>query len=590
MNIGGLDTETPLGNLALICTDDGYIETDNIDDTLEFLLTGKQKQSKIYFTFNLRFDAQSIIKQIPSKLWKPLWEDNECHYEDYNIFYIPKKLLSISKLRNKHQTKLYDIAQFYKGYNLDRAAKEFLGNDGKNKDISAEQIGESRKYYDDNLEKIIEYSIKDAELTKALGLLTKEKFEKFNVDFSNPISPASLSGNFVFSKYFYPRSPEDLKLGKLHQIARSSFRGGFFQTFMRGYFDQPLWDLDLNSAYPSNMIKLPHWGNGTFVMVQDYNELDSDFGWIFAEFDCEYIPYNTFRPISFSPDDLLKDDKKGMWATASRIIYPSGKRIQVITKLEYDWMKKHNFPVKFIGAVYWVQRDNKHISPFAWMKDFYYERLRIKKLDFALQWSMKIFMNGLYGKTAQYRHGIGKLTNFFYASYITAMTRMQVAEVVFNNKKSIVNIATDGLLSLKPLDVELGTALGTWEQKEYEKGLVVGNGILQLWSKDGSFKTKARGITENMKWDMMQAIEKEKHSDVIEFSKKAPVQLGEIMMQKLKYVPSDLNRFVTKTKRMRVGCDESNKWDYDYINYDELLNKKTFAKPLQIENIKPRKI
>jgi hypothetical protein len=78
------------------------------------------------------------------------------------------------------------------------------------------------------------------------------------------------------------------------------------------------------------------------------------------------------------------------------------------------------------------------------MGKVYKKRQEIKDSDKTgmLQYALKIVLNGLYGKTAQSKHGMGKLSNFFFASYITAVTRLQVAEVALKNLSAVVETVT----------------------------------------------------------------------------------------------------------------------------------------------------
>jgi hypothetical protein len=113
----GLDTETPMGNIRVIATNEESLEVNTFNDILIFL--GKHHyQGAIFWTFNLQFDVEHILKSIDDiDFLRDLYEHGAqrpgIEYNGYQIQYIPRKLFKICK--NKHCVTFYDIAQFYKG-------------------------------------------------------------------------------------------------------------------------------------------------------------------------------------------------------------------------------------------------------------------------------------------------------------------------------------------------------------------------------------------------------------------------------------------------------------------------------------------
>ena len=57
----GLDTETPLGRLGCIATNEEVIEASSFEDVIDFL-TKKKYRSCIFWLFNMRFDVEHILK------------------------------------------------------------------------------------------------------------------------------------------------------------------------------------------------------------------------------------------------------------------------------------------------------------------------------------------------------------------------------------------------------------------------------------------------------------------------------------------------------------------------------------------------
>jgi hypothetical protein len=448
-----------MGNLGCIATNDECAEASTFLEVMAFL--GKHKyQGAIMWLFNAQFDIEHILKSAGDKDFLQDLYDNGVQrpgveYNGYHIQYIPKKLMKICK--NKHCVTFYDIAQYYRGASLEMAGKQYLPVEYQ-KDTSSvdrKKIGAEEGYYEQHKAEIMKYCQQDAVATLALAKLIENTFTSKGISFRSPISMAKISETYVYDHYSYPKVPDTPDMNMFHSFAQAAFHGGLFWTLKRGYFRQPLYSFDINSAYPSIMVTLPHWANGVFEGIDEPS--GERFGWFLCEFDCQWIPkydyelnifteeYNGYGPV----EKVLTNKRK---------IYPTGMRKQWITAVEYRWMLKHGFPCKFITGCEWRKTKEKYVSPFEWMEKMFNERLKIVEKDKTgmLQYALKILLNGLYlgyervnGKTCQSRKGLGKMTNFFYASYITAETRLMVADVAMRHPAETIEIATDSVTLTK---------------------------------------------------------------------------------------------------------------------------------------------
>ena len=484
----GLDTETPLGRLKVIATNTEAMEVDTFKGILSFL-SQRKYQGAVFFTFNLQFDAEHILKLTDNMdFLKKLYFEGAApkgieYNENVRIRYIPSKFLRICFKTGKNRVScvsMYDIAQFYGGWGLNKVSLKYLG-DYKNP-ISGKRIGEEKGYYEENRKAVLEYCRKDAELTLRVALLMKKTMEgvkmpRGRLSFRNPISQAKISELYIKDNFQYPKVPD--KLGFFHWLTEQSYHGGIFSTERRGVFDRPLYSYDINSAYPYQMDKLPHWANGKFENVDKPDEVDTRYGWFLCKFNCPFISYPDYsKPytVEYCYEDVSPENCETVLMNPRRVVYPTGIRRQWVTKIEFEWMQKHGFNPVFEAGFTWVQEKEEYESPFSWIKDVYYARKKIKEADSEdiQQWALKIAMNGAYGKTAQKRKGIGALTNFFYASYITGGTRVQINDAIFehvkfefdklgkllHNNSHVIEIATDSILLDKPLSLSISPNLG----------------------------------------------------------------------------------------------------------------------------------
>ena len=574
MKISSLDCETPEGNLALICTPNESYNIETWEDfTSKFMV--KKNLKTLYFTYNLRFDAQAILKLLPYDKLVELWKakDNRIEFDGYRITYIPKKMLVISIIEGKKgAVHLYDASQYYETKRLNDMAQKYLGV-GKLEDVSAEEIGKTRKYYDENYCKIVEYCMRDADLTLKLAQLAMKNIEELGFNSSNPISPASISRKYQ-RKRGYPKRLTDMSNMELkaNQIASLAYKGGVFATYQRGFFNQPLYDYDVNSCYPAIMVELPDWRNGRFEFIEDKAPEDYEYGWVMCDIDTEYVPHQSDE--RYEVHEIYKDiGEWDMKYTAKKVTYPTGLRTVVITTEEYRWLRENDEYVKYLGeGMGWIKENDKYPNPFAWLKEMYDKRKGFKdKGDTAMSTTIKLLMNSLYGSTVQRKNGIGDLSNFCYGSYITGRARIQMFDVAKKNPDAIVNIATDGLLCTRKLSLSVSEKLGEWEYNEYTQGLIIGNGIRQLWEADGSFVTHARGITSNRKYDLLSELEKAQTKTEISVGRDRVIQLGTMVNAHIKWKHKHLNTFVYQSRVLKVDTDKKRRWEREYKDFGDML-------------------
>jgi hypothetical protein len=363
-----------------------------------------------------------------------------------------------------------------------------------------------------------------------------------------------------------------------------------FETVQRGYFDEPIYDYDINSAYPTTMSQFDHWANGEFKEVDQ--PTDNKYGWYITTFDCKYIPYPDFGErytISYRLPDYSEEELTDIVPNA-RILYPVGKRTQVITKPELDFMRKHNFKCKVHSGYEWFKTKNKYINPFSWIPITYQMRQDIisqyTKADMR-QYALKILMNSTYGKTAEARNGIGDLTNFFYASYITSETRMKISEVAINHEDNVIDIATDGIcLNCECPELELSkNKLGLWEPAKFKGALFVGSGIRQMFKEDGTYESHARGLTNDPNYDIKGEMEKHLKEDCLKSIKKRPLHLNECVAHTNLLKLEDVNCFRTVEKKLNVNTDKKHIWTKEYIDFEDFLTHKTRGKPFNVKDL-----
>jgi len=279
---------------------------------------------------------------------------------------------------------------------------------------------------------------------------------------------------------------------ELAAAAIRAYYGGRFEIVRVGRIAGPVWEYDINSAYPAAMLKLP-------------------------------CPHHTeWRPFAGAPNS----DGIGRWLRAA---HGNVSRETFVANVSFDHSNPgplYGFPVRQKGRLFWPQQGRGTYwapeieaavaagaritewhgawkayqmcacRPFDWLPAVYDYR---KSLGGSTRgYPIKLGINGLYGKLAQ-RQGAAPWRDHIAAGLITAYVRAALIRAYAADPEAVVMIATDSLFALRPLHenapeaLRLGGTLGEWEMTERPSGLfIVQPGI--YWSPGSETLPKTRGI------------------------------------------------------------------------------------------------
>lgn len=621
----GLDTETILGYAHIIATSKEYKNIKKFDEIIDFLFQD-QYHKKIFMLWNLRYDSQAILKFLFDEnyeSWYKIGKDIQSFegylYDDkYKISYIPNKMLKFG-IGKKHVVKMYDIAQFYEWHKLNDMSKMYLNSE---KQDTAQWVEMSKKftegiininqlkaYWKAHNKEIGLYCQDDALKTLKLTEYMRDSFISFGYPFDNPLSSAKLAEQYELRNYLYPRITD--KMNKTHEFVKQSFHGGIFESKIRGFIDSEFHEYDINSAYPKKLSELEHLGNGKLWKVLKPTD-KAVMGWYICDFDCRYIPFKKDIPYYYTLILDLYEGKKELVIPISKTssFYCDGMRRQIITKIEYDFLKKYGFKVVNRGGIEWYKEKDEYEKPFEWMIKAYELRKEIKQKnpDDIRQKTLKKMYNSAYGKTAQQKHGYSKMTNFFYSSYTTAGCRVEMAEKaiqsepkIFNAIKNspeklldidflkkysnVIEIATDGIYTKNDLHIKNSLELGEYEHKVYQKGLFLGSGMKQLFYDNKNFTTNIRGISNDRSFDLLQKLKDNRRKDEIIFWKTRPIHLNECLIQINKRSLYDLNLFQKVGRKLNVNTDKKHNWSKIYKNFKDLLKNNSYSISFTVDEV-----
>ena len=589
-NLSALDTETIGGYAVILSTEFRTWAAHNFKECVSpiFMDIHNQNISSRLMMWNQGYDSQAILKYLPDDNVNEILDTNNTVYADrYKILYIKGKVLRIRDMKLKETLSGYDAAQFYSYMHLDDAGLKYV-NRGKYNSIVTEGITTNAALQTDkelfwvfgyHKDEIKHYCKEDASLTQDLGYYLKNVIiDMFGFEISS-YSAKTVIGRTLIKNTVGKDYPKFLLESSPGKLARMAYHGGIFDCKKRGTFGECT-DIDISSAYPFHQKDLPHWANGDFIEVTGDEIRDTDvYGWVWCRFDYPLIPYTVDEHYTW--DEVHNDEIQLVAADGLRKYYPNGDRWQPITLLEMRFLEKYGYLKDNIGGVVWRHNPKKHQypKPFTWINDVYKLKKQVKEnpkegKDSYKYSITKIAMNSAYGVTAQ-KKGYAQYRNFFYASYITAPTRVQICEMLEEiGYDRYISIATDGILLEGFVELPerfLKTGLGSWDVEHWDKALVIANGIYQLEKKGKKPKIATRGML-SFKGDLVELITKNKDEiSVIPATAHRPVTMYQAMRWK-RYTKDDMNRFVAITRKLSCNTETSKKWG-DIKTFNDLLQK-----------------
>lgn len=597
----GFDTETEKGKCFLI----SYYEKEvnkkikyirNFDDIIKFMFS-HQFRNTINFFYNLNYDFQAIIKHIPMNNLRELAKYDKTIYKKILISYLPNKAFTLSY--NKHNVKFFDIAQFYNYLSLNKAGKKYIGLKKDNleenlidiKNLSAERYLEDLqyKYYIDK------YLFLDVKITKLLGQKLYEMMKPY-------IIPKAFYSQATFSQQYFLENLKrkvSLPSKSILQYALSSYQGGRFEVFKRGYFEKS-YIMDIKSAYPHKIIKIPNLTTGEWKKSKEY-EPES----LISIYKINTNIYDMkISPLKYQLENNL-------------MIYPIGEYKNIyINKQEIELLQELGFNYKIDSAYHYFDKDPEF--PYLFLEDFYDLKEKYKQEGKnELSWIPKIMMNGFYGKMIQLNPKLvftkeykgnknlydvvspkgeliyiyrkyegGKLFNPIVANEITANTRVQLFKAVQKDTEKIIGFQTDSIISEKKLNLDYSDKLGSWELERKGELVILGSGIYQVLGNRPM--KKLRGFSKNM--DLYKILNDNLDSKSIEINLTRNFKLKKTMkMQNYNdKIINDkekmrlFNLIKGEIKSININFDKKRIWDRNFEDCYDVLNNNIDSKPIII--------
>ena len=506
------------------------------DDIFELFCNSYLAESKnaVNVGFGLSYDCNMFLRDLPWLVLARL-ANNETNvpYKNYRITYVQRKFFRLNRFRNpnklfkriKHKDGtvsykpdydvefiLWDVIGFFQSSFL-VAMNKWLPKDYPDRELILEGKSKRDSFETETIEYIRKYNQAELRALKAIMEQLYAAIDKLGLklsrwDGAGAVATAMNQKHNVREAYITTNElGNEVRLtlpAEVQQAAEHAYFGGRIEMVQYGSYEGTVYHYDINSAYPSIQAELPslnsgHWKHHLSEEPKGKKRKPQSIPFEgIGEFSIFKVKWDLNGHIYPFP---LRNDLQ------QKILYPSKGQNWVWwpeIKAYLDNANRFNPPTNkktvpfFIEEVWEYIPDNRTYKPFAFMKDYFYQRqalvndTKLTGIVHGEEKVIKLGLNSMYGKTAQkvgYKAKEGRIPayhNLAYAGYITSATRAKMFAACIQAPYAIIFEATDGIYSTAPLSLPISKTkeLGLWEADTHDGIVVIQSGFYYVRNGD----------------------------------------------------------------------------------------------------------
>ena len=455
-------------------------------DALTFLLDGAEKAPRdaIHVIYGGSYDINMMLGDLTApELWA-LRKFRTVKLRGFRLQWRAGKSLTVKQ--DGRSIILYDVVSFFQT-SFVNACDQYLGSDWLDRDIIIREKAKRGTFVFKELREIQSYN--DSELTNLLALMEELRARLYRAGIRIPRwdGPGAVATSLLRTygvKAHMASVPESVG-----SAARFAYAGGRFELVKFGHTNQRAYQYDVNSAYPTALVKVPCLAHGAWLDGNTVNPDDHPFSLYHIEWDYRETDQRIPKPffIRYRQGTVAYPAQGSGWYWQPEIMAArdTGWSFTVLESYSFVPTCKH--------------------EPFGWIPGLYQRRRALKEAGDGAHIGIKLGLNSLYGKTAQqvgWQPGrkpgdpprIPPYHQLEWAGYVTSHCRSQVYRAAMQAPYDVIGFETDAVFSLRPLSLPLGGALGEWEETTYADITYVQSGMYFATKLDGSAVAKSRGV------------------------------------------------------------------------------------------------
>ncbi len=449
--------------------------------------------------FAFGYDSNMLIRTLPGKVLYQLHKSamGYVRWKEFGITYRKGKWFQVTRYQkdwdrktNPHAqdtTRIYDLFSFF-ACSFVKAVEDLLGDDYPNLDLVKAGKAERSQFSLDEWPFMEEYWEYEIAMLKDLADELRDRLYSAGLTIQQWHGPGALAsfamGQNNIKAHMAKCYPE------VRTASRHAYAGGRFELFMVGRIEGPIYQLDLNSAYPAFIAQLPSLTAGQWrhVINPSLEKLQ--------RFGVYRVSLHASAGFDLRPGPFFHRDRNhnisfpwvnDTWVWAPEIHHfrvHTGRILRIMEGWEY---------VGYTGSD----------LPFRWVREMYDTRAAWKRNGNPAQLALKLCMNSIYGKLAQrvgWDEGRNRMPPWHqleWAGWVTSSTRAQLYSVMKRiPQEDLIGVETDGIYTTRSpesLNLSHSDELGSWGIDEWDEILYLQSGLYFL-RRGGQWKIKFRGL------------------------------------------------------------------------------------------------
>ena len=475
---------------------------------LKFLCeAGKEFPESIHIIYGGGYDFNMFLKDLNKDEIAELYSTDTIMWKGFQIKWRRGRSFEVKNAmeRNSKAIVIYDVLPFFQT-SFVKACDSYLGDNFLHRDVIVEQKANRGTFTREDYKLVAQYNQYELDNLVSLAVELRKRLDKVGIRIKRWDGPGAIAAELL-SRYNiqdYMAEPPT----PVAEAARFAYSGGRFEIVKMGVSDEPVYEYDINSAYPYALQFLPNLRNGKW-----------------KHYTGDYIPYpkkrETFalyHAFYSEPDNSTHSWKLGgrkhprplfKRVANGNIFYPEKTfgwfwASEIFEAIEYC----KRYPGELTILECWVFIENDPTDkPFSFVPELYAERQRLKAAGDGANVGLKLGLNSMYGKLAQqvgwqidrYTKQLRKppFHQLEWAGFTTAMCRSLVLHAAIDCLENVVAYETDALFVTKRLThLQISSELGDWEETIFENLSYIQSGFY-FGTIDGKQIVRSRGVDKD---------------------------------------------------------------------------------------------
>lgn len=422
--------------------------------------------------FSIGYDINKWLKDLDEDSLIHLWQDGRVQWEGYAIEWLPGKYfrLSGSKFVGAHVT-VYDVFGFFQ--------KSFIKSLKDWKIDVPKEIEEGKalrnKFTEKIKRQIKKYNLIECELLVEMMNKVRDAMIEANA------LPSQWHGAGAIASELFKQNniaAHNAQPNEMYKFFCNAYYGGRVQLLKQGEAET-VYCHDINSAYPAAMRLLPS-------SIGEWYETK---GYTHNRYSLYYVEWKLPKSAILGPFPF-RHKRAIHWPLEGAGWYWQPEVFAACN--HYGAKIKVNFGYEFIP-------EDQTCYPFQFIQRLYDKRKEFIDCGSDAQLILKLGINACYGKVAQsIGHGNRNpaFQNYFWAGWITSLTRARIFDLAMGNPKSVISISTDGIVALDKLcEHSKSKVLGGWSVEKANNFFSLQSGVYIFQDDDGNSKIRTRGFS-----------------------------------------------------------------------------------------------